>query len=115
MNITEFAEITGLTVHTLRYYEKVGIMSDVPRDANGIRQYNQACLGKAALIRQLKASGMKLEDIAVYLETRGRGRKAQEKRKAVLMKTKQDLIAKAREIRDALQQIERQLAIQHLY
>jgi DNA-binding transcriptional MerR regulator len=39
MNIREFAEHTGLTAHTLRYYERVGLMGQIGREANGHRVY----------------------------------------------------------------------------
>lgn len=111
MTIKEFAAKTGLSAHTLRYYEKVGVIPAVPRDINGIRQYNQEYLTKVALIQQLKASGMKLEDIVIYLHTMGSSKKAQKIRRDVLLKTREELLAKAMEIKAALQQVERQLVI----
>ena len=39
MNIREFAAHTGLSAHTLRYYERVGLMGQVGRDDNGHRVY----------------------------------------------------------------------------
>ena len=124
MTIKEFAEVTGLSAHTLRYYEKLGIIPPVPRDTNGIRNYSGVYLQRIQLVQQLKASGMKLENILTYLQTMGASKKAQKIRKDVLLKTKMDLMAKAVEIRSALEQVEKQLqdfgvveptAIPHLF
>lgn len=37
--IQQIANMTGLSVHTLRYYEKIGLLNEVNRDANGYRRY----------------------------------------------------------------------------
>lgn len=45
MAITEVASITGVSAHTLRYYERIGLV-DVPRDAAGRRIYDSQALGR---------------------------------------------------------------------
>jgi DNA-binding transcriptional MerR regulator len=40
-NISQFAKETGLTGHTLRYYEREALIIDVPRDASGRRRYSE--------------------------------------------------------------------------
>nr|WP_293628877.1 MerR family DNA-binding transcriptional regulator [Shewanella sp. CG12_big_fil_rev_8_21_14_0_65_47_15] len=39
MNIGQFAALTGLSAHTLRYYEKIGLLQSVVRNASGHRDY----------------------------------------------------------------------------
>ena len=41
MTIQEFATLTGLTVHTLRYYEQIGLLGPVPRTAAGHSHYGR--------------------------------------------------------------------------
>lgn len=44
MNITKFSELTSLTPHTLRYYEKLGLLTNISRNGSGHRSYSQADL-----------------------------------------------------------------------
>lgn len=72
MRIQEFATLTGLGVHTLRYYEKLGLL--VPaRNASGHRDYHRSDLDWAAFIKRLKATDMPLEEIQRYAMLRAQG------------------------------------------
>ncbi len=41
MNIKKFSKLTEISAHTLRYYEKIGLILNVARDSNGHRDYNE--------------------------------------------------------------------------
>jgi DNA-binding transcriptional MerR regulator len=58
------AKQTGLTVETLRYYEKLGLLSPPARTAQGYRLYDKRHLGELAFIRHCRALDMSLDDIA---------------------------------------------------
>lgn len=74
MRIQAFATLTGLGVHTLRYYEKLGLL--VPaRNASGHRDYSRSELDWAAFIKRLKATDMPLEEIQRYALLRSQGRR----------------------------------------
>lgn len=59
------AKQTGLTVETLRYYEKLGVLSPPARTAQGYRVFDECHLGELAFIRHCRALDMSLGDIAV--------------------------------------------------
>lgn len=83
MRIQAFAELTGLTAHTLRYYEKLGLL--VPgRNAAGHRDYRQSDIDWAAFIRRLKATDMPLEEIQRYAALRSQGESTAAERRALL-------------------------------
>lgn len=70
--IGEFSEITGLSVHTLRYYEKEGII--VPsRKVNGRRCYTDQNITWMSLIRRLKDTRMPIKEIRAYAKLRAEG------------------------------------------
>lgn len=96
MTIAEFAKITGLSSYTLRYYEKIGIMPTIHRDRSGMRNYTQENVERVRLVQQLKCSGMSLENILTYLQTMGQSKKAAKIRREVLLKTKDELVAKSK-------------------
>ena len=58
LTIAEVAERTGLTRHTLRYYERDGLMLGVGRAGSGHRRYSERDLGWIELITKLRATGM---------------------------------------------------------
>lgn len=67
-SIGEVAELTGLSAHTLRYYEKEGLVFDVERGVNGLRAYSQSNIDMINIITCLKDTGMTISDIKGYVE-----------------------------------------------
>jgi DNA-binding transcriptional MerR regulator len=69
LTIAEVAERTGLTRHTLRYYERDGLMLGVGRAAaSGHRRYSERDLGWIELITKLRATGMPIREVRRYAE-----------------------------------------------
>jgi DNA-binding transcriptional MerR regulator len=68
LTIQEAAESTGLSVHTLRYYERIGLLIPVERAANGHRRYDQSDLDRVTLINRLRLTGMPLDQIKRYTD-----------------------------------------------
>ena len=67
LTIAEAAEQTGLTAHTLRYYERDGLMrTAVRRSASGHRAYDDSDLTWISLIAKLRATGMPIRDVKAY-------------------------------------------------
>lgn len=68
-SIAEAAEATGLTTHTLRYYERDGLMlREVGRAASGHRRYTDADLQWITMLTCLRATGMTIGDIRTYAD-----------------------------------------------
>ncbi|ALB63707.1 Transcriptional regulator, MerR family [Cronobacter condimenti 1330] len=83
MRIQEFAALSGLGAHTLRYYEKLGLL--VPaRNSSGHRDYRRADLDWAAFIKRLKETDMPLEEIQRYALLRAQGDATAGARRALL-------------------------------
>jgi DNA-binding transcriptional MerR regulator len=68
LTISEVAERTGLTRHTLRYYERDGLMLGVGRADSGHRRYSERDLGWIELITKLRATGMPIREVRRYAE-----------------------------------------------
>jgi len=73
MRISEVAAATGLSVDTLRFYEKIGLIDPPPRDGAGRRVYDDAVLAWIRFIGQLNATGMKQADRVRYARLRAAG------------------------------------------
>ncbi|MET0937044.1 MAG: MerR family transcriptional regulator [Luteibacter sp.] len=72
MTIAEAALATGLTVHTLRYYEQIGLIDPVPR-RSGQRVYGEAEMRFIHFVLKLRATGMPMRVIQEYAELRRQG------------------------------------------
>lgn len=70
MNLTirEFAAQTGVSLHTLRYYEKIGLIDPVRRAANGHRSYSEADLRRVDFLKRLRATGMSISEMQYYVK-----------------------------------------------
>lgn len=67
-SISEAAEKMGLTVHTLRYYDKEGLLPFLVKTAHGKRIFREADFEWLGIIECLKATGMSLKDIRQFID-----------------------------------------------
>ncbi len=65
MGIAEVAALTGVSAHTLRYYERIGLLR-VPRDGSGHRSYGPIEVGRITFINLLRATAMPIRDLQRY-------------------------------------------------
>ena len=71
-SIERAAEITGVGRHALRYYERIGVLAPVARDAVGHRRYSEGDLGAIGFVTLLRDTGMPIRDVHRFMElTRG--------------------------------------------
>jgi DNA-binding transcriptional MerR regulator len=69
LSIAEAAEVTGLTTHTLRYYERDGLLLDaVDRASSGHRRYSEEDLGWIRMITRLRSTGMPIREVRLYAD-----------------------------------------------
>ncbi|MEZ0446504.1 MerR family transcriptional regulator [Cellulomonas sp. ICMP 17802] len=69
LSIAEAAEATGLTTHTLRYYERDGLLLDVvDRASSGHRRYTEEDLGWIRMVTRLRGTGMPIREVRQYAD-----------------------------------------------
>jgi len=68
MRIGELAEKAGVTPRTIRYYEKLGLLSPCDREGRGFRYYTEAELARLRKIDALQSLGLSLEEIGAILD-----------------------------------------------
>lgn len=82
--ITEVAERTGLSPHTLRWYERIGLVAGVDREANGRRRYTALDLQQLQLLVRLRATGMPVAEMARYSALKREGASTYPERRRLL-------------------------------
>jgi DNA-binding transcriptional MerR regulator len=65
-----------LTVHTLRYYERIGLIKPVPRAGNGRRRYRAEDMNWLTFLLRLRATEMSVEEMQRYARLRDLGDEA---------------------------------------
>jgi DNA-binding transcriptional MerR regulator len=73
LTIQEVAHATGLSAHTLRYYERVGLIHPIGREENTHRRYTPDDVGWIDFLTKLRATGMSIKDMQKYAELQRRG------------------------------------------
>lgn len=94
MTIREIAAKTNMSTDTLRYYERIGLLPPVPRNAAGIRNYDEYVVNFINFIKKLKASGMSLEHIIDYIRLAEMGDATIQERKKLLAEARETLLDK---------------------
>jgi DNA-binding transcriptional MerR regulator len=79
MKIGELARRSGLSAHTIRYYERIGLLPYADRDRSGQRDYDASILTWIEFLGRLKATGMPIREMLRYaaLRTGGAGTEAE--------------------------------------
>lgn len=72
MKIQEFAQLTGLSTKTIRYYELIGILSAPQRAPNGYREYSEKDLARARFVAGARSLDLSLEEIREILAMQDR-------------------------------------------
>ena len=83
-SIAEAAEASGLSAHTLRYYERTGLLEPVSRNGSGHRRYREADLELITFLTRLRATGMPIREIRRYAKLMRAGEATNKERLALL-------------------------------
>jgi len=73
LTIQEVSKATGLTAHTLRYYERIGLIHPINREENTRRCYTVDDVGWIDFLLKLRATGMSIKDMQRYAELQRQG------------------------------------------
>ena len=107
-SIGQFAEATGLSAYTLRYYEKEGLLR-VKRGRGGQRYYSEADLRWVEFIKRLKETGMPIKEIKIYADYRAQGEATLKPRMEMLRIHREHILTELARWRDHLKNMDRKI------
>ena len=113
LTIQEAAEKTGLTVHTLRYYERIGLFTPIGRATNGHRRYSQQDIYLIRTLNCWRQTGMPLVDIQHYVKLLQAGDATAGERRAMLEAHRQKVVGQMQELQAALDLLD--YKVQHYF
>lgn len=105
LTIAETAERTGVSAHTLRYYERIGLLA-VGRDAAGQRRYTADDFVRVVFLNRLRMTGMPIRELTRYVELVGAGPGTEPERLAMLLDQRARVIDRIAELQLALSTID---------
>lgn len=109
--IKEASERLGCPAHTIRFYEKEGLLPYIKRDKNGNRLFEQDHLDWIRLMTCFRATGMKLSLLKEMVNLALGGDSTIPQRKAILNHYKEDLFRRQNELAEALDAVNNKLSI----
>ncbi|MGW4382447.1 MerR family transcriptional regulator [Kitasatospora sp. NPDC004531] len=112
LTIGEASDRTGVSVHTLRYYERVGlVVSPVDRTVGGRRRYHQLDLDWITVCTRLRATGMPIKTIRRYAELVTAGPGNEQERLALLESHYADVATRIAELQDNLKIVDHKIDV----
>jgi len=111
MKIAEVSEKYGLSVDTLRYYERVGLIPTVNRNDSGIRDYNELDLRRVDFIKCMRGAGLPVEVLIEYVALVQQGDKTIEARKEILIEQRKLLVDRMNEMQKTLDILEHKIEV----
>jgi DNA-binding transcriptional MerR regulator len=109
LTIEQASKLTGLSAHTLRYYERIALLSPVGRATNGHRRYSQQDLERIRFLTYLRLTGMPLEQLKAYTALLEQGEAGIPGRIALLQGHREQVALKVEDLRQMLGVIEYKL------
>ena len=91
-SIGQVAEMFGLPISTLRYYDKLGLFPKMER-VSGIRKFSETEIEALRVIECLKKSGLEIKDIKQFMDWCVEGASTYPQRKALIEKQRERLEA----------------------
>jgi DNA-binding transcriptional MerR regulator len=107
--IADVADKTGISAHTLRYYERIGLL-DVGRQASGHRRFTEQDIGRVVFIGRLRATAMPIREIQRYFALLAAGPDTEDERLALLQAHRVTVRVRLRQLEAALDAIESKIA-----
>ncbi|WP_033261800.1 MerR family transcriptional regulator [Amycolatopsis vancoresmycina] len=112
LTIADAARRTGVSAHTLRYYERAGlVVTQVDRTSGGRRRYRKLDLDWIKICTKLRATGMPIKTIRRYADLVAAGRGNEPERLALLEEHRADVLARLAELQENLALIDRKIGV----
>ncbi|PLR84403.1 MerR family transcriptional regulator [Bacillus canaveralius] len=107
--IQQVSMITGLSGHTLRYYEKIGLLKGVDRNEHGYRQYSETDISWIHFLIRLRITGMTVNDMKSFSDLRSQGESTITARRELLELHQRKVLDEMKALAENLEKIEEKI------
>ena len=106
MTIAEVSQKYDLTPDTLRYYERIGLLANIPRNKNGIRNYDEKSCKRIEFVKCMRNAGVEIEILIKYISLLEQGKDTVEARRKLLEEQREKLVEKQKHITETLERLD---------
>lgn len=106
----QMSDRTGVTIDTLRYYEREGLLQDVARAQSGHRRYSENDVFWVEVLRCLRDTGMTIEQLRHYCELGEQGDHTMPERRTILVAHRAEIERQIAERHEALRLVDHKLS-----
>ena len=106
MTIAETSKKYDITPDTLRYYERIGLLNNIPRNKNGIRDYDEQSCKRIEFVKCMRSAGVEIEILIEYMNLIEKGKSTVEARKSLLEEQREKLQEKQKNINETLKRLD---------
>ncbi|MDR6663926.1 MerR family transcriptional regulator [Rhizobium sp. 1399] len=110
MKISDLAKRSGLSAHTLRYYERIGLLPYADRDRSGQRDYDASILSWIEFVGRLKTTGMPIRDMLLYAKLADNGKATFSERREMLREHRERVRAHVADLETCLRVLDGKIA-----
>ncbi|WP_374336971.1 MerR family transcriptional regulator [Leeia sp.] len=109
-SIQDISAQTGLSAHTLRYYERIGLLGPVPRAPGGQRRYREDDLHWLAFLQRLRVIGMPIREMQTYARLRQSGDSTLAQRRTMLEQYQTALLERIGQLQQSAHRLDEKIA-----
>lgn len=109
MTIAEVSEKYDITADTLRYYERIGLLPHIRKNAGGFRDYSEQDCSWVNFIKCMRGAGVSVEALAEYVSLFQQGDSTLSARKQLLTEQRDKLAERVSEMQEVLERLNRKI------
>ncbi|MEL6403131.1 MAG: MerR family transcriptional regulator [Chloroflexota bacterium] len=98
--VQQMVTTTGLSAHTLRYYEDLGLIDAVQRAPNGHRRYTAEDIERIEFLKKMRHTGLSLDDIKAFLDLYKQGEQTASERRTIMEEQRENVRQQIAELRE---------------
>ena len=110
MRIAEVAEQYGLSADTLRYYERIGLLRPVRRNASGVRDYSEEDCARISFVKCMRGANVSIEALIEYMQLFEQGESTLEARRQILIEQRDEDRKRLDRIQEGLDRLDYKIA-----
>lgn len=111
MTIAEVSKKYDISADTLRYYERIGLIKNVPRNKNGIRNYDDESCKRIEFIKCMRSAGVEIEILIEYMNLFESGKETALARRNLLIEQREKLQEKLDNINSTIDRLDYKINI----
>lgn len=109
MLIAEVSQKYDITADTLRYYERIGLIPPVNRNASGIRNYTEEDCNWVHFMKCMRGAGLSIEVLVEYVTMVQQGNSTIKARKELLIEQRSRLAENIKEMQETLERLDKKI------